>query len=368
MATRKRSVSSEVVLPLEEESTPPFVAPGVLESPIALTRSVKVTCFVEPDDGRSPFKKIFEKAETSIDIFLFVLGDKKVASYLTRAVERGVRVRALLEPCPHGNQCEEPNDVALSACQRLHDAGVLLKWANPAFSKTHAKAAVIDGRRALITTINLDKTLGSRRDYGLITNDPSVVDDLSRVFAQDWEFDKPESGCWAAPIDRSANDAVQQYDSGLVVSPDNARSKLLEFIRSAESSLLVHMEKIDSTDTDSEIVPAIADAAARGVHVQVLMRPPDNEEHASNFDVAKALKASGAKVCFQEEPQCHAKMMLVDRRVAFVGSQNLTASSLDKRREIGWITDDERATEVLERIFHQDWADGRGLYAHGPHA
>ena len=47
---------------------------------------------------------------------------------------------------------------------------------------------------------------------------------------------------------------------------------------------------------------------------------------------------------------------MADGRRAFVGSQNLSAASLDLNRELGVIIADRHAIQTLEDTFDADWA------------
>ena len=52
----------------------------------------------------------------------------------------------------------------------------------------------------------------------------------------------------------------------------------------------------------------------------------------------------------------HTRVMIRDRRQAFLGSQSLRQLELDARREIGVILRDRSAIAALLRVFKEDWA------------
>ena len=52
----------------------------------------------------------------------------------------------------------------------------------------------------------------------------------------------------------------------------------------------------------------------------------------------------------------HAEAIVVEGRRAFVGSENLSAASLDHNRELGVIVADTGAIQTLESTFDGDWA------------
>jgi phosphatidylserine/phosphatidylglycerophosphate/cardiolipin synthase-like enzyme len=322
--------------------------PAALTATLVQT-SAATTPFIEPDDGRAPVLEAFRQATTSIDVYLFRLSDEPLQVALADAAAKGVAVRALLEPCPGESDCTEPTPQAVAACDTLVAGGIAAKWGNPAFRKTHAKSILIDGRRALVISLNLiSESFVDRRDYGVVTDDAAAVRDLALVFTQDWQDDP--TTCQRPPSDRPADGASQDY-GGLIVSPDNGRARILELLGSARSSLKIHMQKIDPNDRD--ILPAIIERIESGVDVQVLLSPPDREP--DNGPAAEAIERAGGRAVFQTALRTHAKMMVIDGRAAYVGSHNLTRSSLDRRREIGWLTTDAATVRRFDTTFDADW-------------
>ena len=325
--------------------------------PVAKADAQLLTSFIEPDDGRDPITSALGQATQSIDVYVFTLtlpSDDPIVAALAAAVASGVAVRAIVEPCPgEGVSCNPPGPDAVSACEILRQTGAMVKWANPAFIKTHAKSTLIDGATALVTTINLEPiSFTLRRDYGVVTDDPGVVQELARVFNQDWQDDALISDCSLAP--NRAPDATFQSYSALVVTPDNARDVLIGspdapgLLRAAVSVLSIQMEKLDP-QASRGVIPAIRDAAARGVMVQVLLK-----EGSGSLEQADAVIGAGGQARCQRN--LHAKLVIADDQQLFLGSQNLTRDSLDLRREVGWITRDPGILDRFGGTFASDWA------------
>jgi phosphatidylserine/phosphatidylglycerophosphate/cardiolipin synthase-like enzyme len=317
-----------------------------------------VAPFVEPNDGRTPLTAALDQATQSIDIYVFILtlpSDDPIVNSLRAAAARGVTARAVVEPCPgEGASCVPPNPDAQDACAKLIAAGVAVKWANPAFPKTHAKTTLLDNSQALVTTVNLEpRSFTVRRDYGVLTDDPGVVGDFARVFAQDWGTDDPVSNCTRTPS-RLPDAALQDY-STLVVTPDNGRQAIIGtadapgLVRSAQATLQIEMEKIDPQESRG-VIPALRDAIQHGVHVQVLLKAGESD----NVEAAgKIIAAGGEARC---RPDLHAKLIIADGQQVFLGSQNLTRDSLDLRREIGWVLTDSETLSRFSDTFSADWA------------
>ena len=317
-----------------------------------------LTSFLEPDDGRAPIVSALGQATQSIDIYVFILtlpSEDPIVAALTAAAASGVEVRAVLEPCPgEGTTCIPPDPEAVNGCQILTQSGVMVKWANPAFTKTHAKSTLIDGAMALVTTINLEpSSFTVRRDYGVFTDDPGIVQELALVFNQGWQDDALISDCTQAPS--RAPDATVQIYNTLVVTPDNARDILVGspdapgLLRAPASTLSIQMEKLDP-QMSRGVIPAIQDTAARGVTVQVLL----NDATGSLQQADAVSRAGGQALC---QRNLHAKLVIADGQQLFLGSQNLTRDSLDLRREIGWITQDPAILARFSETFASDWAN-----------
>jgi phosphatidylserine/phosphatidylglycerophosphate/cardiolipin synthase-like enzyme len=325
--------------------------------PAAKADAQLLTSFIEPGAGRDPITSALDQATQSIDVYVFTLtlpSDDPIVAAVAAAVSSGVTVRAILEPCPgEGASCIPPLAAAVSACQILTQTGAMVKWANPAFIKTHAKSTLIDGATALVTTINLEPiSFTLRRDYGVITDDPEVVQELARVFDQDWQDDALISDCSQAPS-RAPDATIQSY-SALVVTPDNARDVLIGsldapgLLRAAASALSIQVEKLDPQPSRG-VIPALRDATARGVTVQVLLK-----EGSGSLEQADAVIGAGGQARCQRN--LHAKLVIADGARLFLGSQNLTRDSLDLRREVGWITSDPGILDRFGGTFASDWA------------
>ncbi len=283
--------------------------------------------YVEPDDGRAPVIDEIDQAQHSIDLTIYLLTDAQVISALTRAEARGVEVRVILEEHPFGGN----SDQAVVA-GKLRDAGIEVRWGSSRFRFTHAKFMVIDRQVAIITTQNLSAaSFSGNREFGVVTTVPADVEEAARIFAGDWSGDpSPVTGA-------------------LVVSPDNSRERLLGLIGSAKTSIDLYAEVI----RDPAMMDALTGAARRGVRVRVLIT---NNKDEGNREAAAKLTADGVEVGLVKGLYIHAKMILVDNARAFVGSENLTATSLDANREVGLVLAEPPLVGRCAATFRRDWS------------
>lgn len=306
--------------PQPSRPTPPASA----EQPAAATPAIATGIFIEPGDGRQPILDEIADAQRSIDLEIYLITDEPVLQALEAAHRRGVAVRVILEQYPYGGGGRQPE-----IFNRLDAGGIAVRWGNPVFRFTHIKAMVIDDEVAVIMNQNLtDSSFRGNREFGVITTDPAAVRTAAAIFAADWTRGK------------------EPDPEPLVVSPTNARAALLDLIVSAETSLDIYAEVL----RDPEALGAITDAAARGVQVRLLVSPgPDNA------DARAALAAAGIQVGLLSNLYIHAKLIIADGERAFVGSQNISATSLDLNRELGIILDDPVSLARLERTFEVDF-------------
>ncbi len=282
-----------------------------------------------PDAGRAPVLQAIDGARDSIRLKIYLITDDAIVESLQRAVQRGVDVRVIMEQEPFGGA-----DSNALAGQALAAAGVQVRDRPGAFVYSHEKSLVVDDRRAYIMTHNLTNSSFNRnREYMAIVEDPAVVQEVAQVFDADWERVDPDLAA-----------------SLLVWSPANSRSHLEALVDSAQVSLDVEHTSL----VDARLIDRMTAAARRGVRVRVIT-PAILDPGEMEFEPVKELAAAGVGIRFLDAPYVHAKAMVVDGQVAMIGSQNLTANSLENNRELGIIFDDVAAVNRLARIFLQDW-------------
>ncbi len=102
-------------------------------------------------------------------------------------------------------------------------------------------------------------------------------------------------------------------------------------------------------------IAALEDARRRGVSVRLIL--PGTADIAA-ADVAW-LKAGGVQLVYVSAPFIHAKVIVADGRLAFVGSENFSSTSLDENREVGLLLSDTTALAMITTTFKRDWAVGQ---------
>jgi phosphatidylserine/phosphatidylglycerophosphate/cardiolipin synthase-like enzyme len=93
---------------------------------------------------------------------------------------------------------------------------------------------------------------------------------------------------------------------------------------------------------------------AFGADVKIIIADPQNVK--DNEVAIKELKRYGIDIKYITSPYIHAKVIVVDRKYAFVGSENLSTNSLDNNREVGIILSSPEIIDKLREVFFWDFA------------
>ncbi len=291
-----------------------------------------LSLYTEPEAGTAPVVSLIQNAKKSVDLVIYTLNDKTVEAALAAARARGVKVRVILNGGYKGT--EPPSKKSTTTFNRLKAAGVPVRWSRGYFDLTHQKTLIVDGTEALIMTGNLDKTYYKKdRDFWVGDADSKDVAAIEAAFASDWNGDK-----------KPAQDGID-----LIWSP-GSEGELEALIGSAKHSLLIYNEEMN----DVGIEDALEEAARRGVNVQVVM-----SMDAGWLSAFSALSSAGVHIrTFGPKVAIyiHAKMILDDGKLAFLGSENFSDGSLDANRELGLLFSKQAILGKLKAQFQRDWA------------
>ena len=295
------------------------------------------TLITEPDQGMTEIYALINSAKKSIDMTMYELTDVTVIDALAKAAAAGVTVRVILDQ----NDEKTSNTPAYNY---LTEHKVPVHWANPAYAVTHQKTITVDQVTSAIMTLNLTPDdYATTRDFAVITNDAADVAAIETTFNADF-----------------ANKSITPpAGDNLVWSPTNSLTSLKALISGATKSLLIAQEEFDESTIEAALVAALK----RGVAV-TLVQENENNKYTSALT---ALKQAGAKIAVYTSTQTnayyiHAKIVLADYEAAgaklFVGSENFTADSLTKNRELGLIFSDAACMTGVYTAVTKDFNGG----------
>lgn len=288
-----------------------------------------VTVIVEPAAGSAPILAAIRNAKSSILVEVYLLTDSSITSALVAARKAGRTVKVILEMTPNASS-------NVNAYNALLAGGVAVKWASNAYNFTHAKTLLVDGTTLYAMTLNLSvSAFTDNREFALVDTDPVDVAEAQAIFDADWAMTP------TPPV------------SSLVVSPTTARKGLDRLIGSATTRLDIQWEAL----SDQQIALRIQERIKAGVATSILV--PSNILGTPSQQILGALKAVGATVKLLDNPYIHSKLIFVDRRRGFIGSENATANSLDNNREVGVLWDNADVARTVGATFDADWAIGK---------
>jgi phosphatidylserine/phosphatidylglycerophosphate/cardiolipin synthase-like enzyme len=292
----------------------------------ALTpRSEPPEAFIGPTGFEARMGALIDGATSTLDVQMYLFTVSALANKLIAAKQRGVVVRVLLDPDHDGN---------LNVTPALTAAGVDWKKAPSLYTFAHAKYLIVDKSQVVIMSANWNlDAMRSERNYGIVDRDIEDIADVQAIFDADWSL---ASG--GPPI--TADLACTR----LIVSPTNSKQRLLELIDSATTNLDVEVMYISETG----VRDAIAAAKQRGVDVRIIINEPTS-------DSIVYLKSLGIPIKKPATFSLHAKLIIADE-VAFVGSANMSFTSLTKNREVGALAFEPSTFQPIKQQFDADWA------------
>jgi cardiolipin synthase A/B len=353
---------------------------------------------IEPDDGRSPILDVIAGATNNIRLTIYQITDLQsvsqnppapadsIAAALINKAQSGVDVKVIVDH----NQYSGTGSTSLEiqkTVEALRSAGATVHLSSTAFCVTHQKTFIIDGPTsenpglygtAIIMSLNMmPDYFGGSRDYAVITSDPGIVNEASRVFDSDFMLVSPGE-CIYAYTPGTTNPPPYSYDTpslsqtDLLWSPVNSKSKLLQLIGSTKKSLVLTTEVMNDTDMVNQI-KAVAQSADRPT-VQILL----SGDTGSNASAVKTLLDLGLpNLSIRVMPgqpsspsdytpstplYMHGKQVIVDGVKAFVGSENLTNTSLIQNRELGIFFTNPGMIARLQSIFTNDFTTPGNSY------
>jgi phosphatidylserine/phosphatidylglycerophosphate/cardiolipin synthase-like enzyme len=134
----------------------------------------------------------------------------------------------------------------------------------------------------------------------------------------------------------------------------------LELINEAESETLWHTFYLahEEGKATQPVVDALKAAARRGVQVHLLVDPKFVEVYPDTLRELHALEnieVRNSPVGRWLGGVMHAKMILVDGKTGFLGSQNFDWRSLEHIRELGIVFRDAPLVKVYSDVFRWEW-------------
>lgn len=255
----------------------------------------------------------FDVARSTIDAEFFSISDSKVIESLNNAAARHVTVNLYVDGNPsryRGNgACADRPDPSVVDALRKEFPGSVHVHIRSQDVFLHAKAAVVDGKTALIATAN--PTWSGFRSPGEVLVTDCAPHDVALVEAS------------------IAAETLGQASGGdfVVSGPAPAVRASINHLLDSSADLRVASEDL----SDWAVIEKLAVRHAQGHHDRVLV---NGKVSSSQTQAVAQLRAAGVDVRSLLTTYMHEKYV-DDGSEIYVGSANLTRNGLDEAHEIG---------------------------------
>lgn len=322
-------------------------------------------------DGHETFDRLFAEIAAARDyicVNFFIVKNDKIGGKFQRALidkaREGVKVFFLFDEIGS-------HKLSSTFLEEMEDAGVECEsfgsnrhwWSRLQINfRNHRKIVVIDGEMAFIGGFNVgdeylgrDKKFGDWRDTHLLIKGPAV-DAVQLVFMEDWFWAcaRVPGLSWrqealaadqiAAIIPTGPADPVDSWQLLVAEAANTSREKLW-----IASPYFV---------PDEGVLTALQLAALRGVDVRILL--PDKTDHLlvwlSAFTYYEQSIPFGVKLFRYKRGFLHQKVMLIDGRMAAVGTANLDNRSFRLNFEITAFVSDAKFVGEVREMLEEDFA------------
>lgn len=325
-------------------------------------------------DGEETFGRIFEvigAAREYLCVSFFIVKNDTLGTRFKEALigraRAGVRVYLLFDEIGS-------HKLPRAYLHELREAGVVCHsfgvnrywWSRLQLNfRNHRKIVVSDGAVALIGGLNVgDEYLGRSRRFGawrdthLEMRGP-VVQAVQRVFLEDWFWaanEVPELRWDTRP--EAADQIAAVIPTGPADPADSWQLVVAEAANSARERLWITSPYFVP---DEGVLTALQAAAIRGVDVRILI--PERPDHLmvwlSAFSYYEQSLPFGVRIFRYHRGFLHQKVMLIDRRLAAVGTANLDNRSFRLNFEITAFSNDRVFVDRIHGMLETDFRHAR---------
>ncbi len=318
-------------------------------------------------------------AQLSVNIEEYIWEPGRANEQLLSALGRrasGVKCRILADPL--GSP-----DFETQIAPRLRSLGCEARVFRPLtaanlLERNHRKIAVIDGHIAHMGGFGVRdewlsgkrrrwsplwrkrlRLIGEWRDDNIRLVGP-VVNDVQRAFAQNWQEAGgtllPASDLPAIPPSGPARVALVSSTAGYLTDGERLMHLLISAAR--QRIYIANAYFVP----DQSLLDRLIEKAQKGIDVRVLVPGRKNDVPIASLgqrQVYRQLLAAGVKIFEYQPVMMHAKTMLIDDRLAVIGSLNLNLLSMNRLEEAVFAIEDVKLAEVLSESFASDLKESR---------
>ncbi|QYR23227.1 cardiolipin synthase [Paenibacillus sp. sptzw28] len=330
-----------------------------------------VDIFTNGNDKFDSLFKDIEQATDSIHLMYYIVENdnlgKKLVETLARKAGEGVQVRFLYDDIGS-------HKLPKRFCDSIKEAGGYVAAFFPSRIpylnyrvnyRNHRKLAIIDGKIGYIGGFNVgDEYLGLNRRFGYwrdshlrITG--SAVQQMQAQFLLDWnlassnQIDGANERSFFPTIEGTGNVGIQIVSSGPNHELEQIKNAFIKMVNSAKESICIQTPYFIP---DESLLGALKMAVLSGVEVRMMIpsKPDHKMVYLASFSYLGDLMEEGMKCYLYEKGFLHAKTIVVDGKVASVGTANVDIRSFKLNFEVNAVLYDTATAARLKRIFEED--------------
>lgn len=335
---------------------------------LPFTRGNKVKLLV---DGQETFRTMFEAIDEATDyvlVLFYIIGDDEVGNELKRRLiaraDVGVRVYVLYD---------ELGCLTYLSQQFLEDLRRANVEVSPFYTtqgrfnklqynfRNHRKIVVVDGKKALVGGLNVhddscgySNFYGNWRDTHVVCSGP-VVQNIQLIWAEDYYWARsttPQLNWQTAPSEEGDQNALY-----VATGPaSELASGLLFFVHCIQQARTRLWLASPYFIPDPSVIDALVLASLRGVDVRIIL--PKRYDmlimYLAAFSTFPEIEHTGIRLFRYHTGYPHQKCMLVDDRMAWVGSSNMDNRSMRLNFEGNLVVQDAEFCREMEAMLRID--------------
>jgi phosphatidylserine/phosphatidylglycerophosphate/cardiolipin synthase-like enzyme len=306
----------------------------------------------------------------------------QVLEHLTAAGKRGVKIRFLLE-----NKGVSISDAAtIAQLKAIPNLELRIIDYNKITGNgiLHAKYMVIDNEAAYVGSQNFDwRSLAHIHETGLRISDAAIVHQVHAVFEQDWRAQALTSAGKAAPVLNTQVVSGDLHRSAFLLASPNAynpagigdsQTGLPALLAEAKSEVRIQLLDYaplsygpDHTRPYYAVIDdALRTAAARGVKVKLMVSNWNAEAPAlaylkslsllPNIEIRIVTLPTMSTGFIPFARVIHTKTMVIDGKVAWVGTSNWMGGYMDLSRNLEVVMRNEKMARRVGALHEQLWS------------
>ncbi|KAA2238779.1 phospholipase [Chitinophaga agrisoli] len=351
-----------------------------------------ITCHIGPDSGWTTLKSFLDGTTTSLTVAMYEFYAQHIIDAVTAlGSETDATLNMILQV--------DKNDLTIEETLREHWGDrlqlvpALVRGPNRIFNNSyHTKVAVRDSSAFWLSSGNWSPNSqpvlkpgtenftykNGNREWHVIIEDEPLAQMYEKFILYDMEKAREGALPEAAPLmpDLLIPESMLEAEADVIqphpflpktfaatgkpvkvmplMSPDNYAATILQLIQGAEQSLYLQFSYINqpSAAIFNDIISAITQKMKDGLDVRILV---SNNQKAESADLLIATRHWKRSMFRMQKNKMHNKGVLVDGKIAVVGSNNWSSDGTQYNRDTSLVFYSRPITKYYTEVFLFDW-------------